>query len=136
MEPELHDLIQKAKRELRQASGLTLTAEEQEDERRRHEVQQLMHFMVRTFGVDGTVLLRMDVVWHDGSAVIAMTADDTQFQLRKAEDKYVLFVVEGKTEQPLVEVPSKDPNLANSVFVAIGDEIDPLSSTGKEVSNA
>jgi hypothetical protein len=136
MNPDLHDLIEKAKRELRLASGIPWTAEEQEDERRRHEMQQLTDFMVRTFGVDGAVLLRMDVVWHDGRGVIAMIADDTQFHLRKAEDKYVLFVFREETEQPLVEVPSKDPNLANRIFVAIGDEIDPLSSTGKEVSNA
>jgi hypothetical protein len=136
MNPDLHDLIEKAKRELRRASGLPLTLEEQEDERRRHEIQQLTDFMVRTFGVDGTVLLRMDVVWHDSRAVIAMTAEGVLFRLRKAEDKYVLFVLREEMEQPLVEVPSKDPTLANRIFVAIGDEIDPLSSTGKEVSNA
>lgn len=92
--------------------------------------------MLRTFRIDGTLALRLDAIWHDGSPVVVMTADDTQFHLRKAEDNYVLFVLRENTEQPLIEVPSKDPNLANRIFVAIGDEIDPLSSTGKEVSNA
>jgi hypothetical protein len=136
MKPELHDLIKKARRELREALGLPLTAEEQEDERRRHEQEQLRDFMLRTFRLDGAIQLSMDVVWHGGSAVIAMTADDTQFHLRKAEDKYVLFVLREEGEQPLVEVPSKDPNFANRIFVAIGDEIAPLSSSGKEVPNA
>jgi hypothetical protein len=136
MKPDLYDLIEKAKRELRQASGLPLTLEEQEDERRRHEREQLTGFMLRTFGVDGTLILCMDVIWHEGSAVIAMTAEGTQFHLRKAKDNFVLFVLREQGEQPVLEVPSKDPNLANLIFVAIGDEIDPLSGMGKEFSNA
>jgi hypothetical protein len=136
MKTDLHDLIKKARRELRQASGLPLTAEEQEDERRRDEMQQLTDFMLRTFRLDGAIQLGMNVVWHEGSAVISMTAEGTQFHLRKAQDKYVFFVLKENTEQPLVEVPSKDPNFANLIFVAVGDEIDPLSGTGKEVSNA
>jgi hypothetical protein len=136
MNPDLHDLIKKARRELRQALGLPLTLEEQEDERRRHEMQQLRDFMLRTFRIDGAIQLSMDVVWHDGSAVIAMTAEATQFHLRKAQDQYVLFAFSEEGERRLVEVPSKDPNLANRIFVAIGDEIDPMSGAGKEVTNA
>jgi hypothetical protein len=136
MEPELYELIRKAKRELRQASGVPLTPQENEEERRRKERDELVRFMCKTFGVDGAVSLRMNVISHDGHAVIAMTAEDTQFHLRKAEHNFVLFVLREKEEHPLIEIPLKDPHLANRVIVAVGNEIDPNSEMGKDVSNA
>jgi hypothetical protein len=136
MKPELHDMIEKAKRELRRASGLPLTLEEEENERRRQAREQLTDFMFKTFGVNTALLLRMDVVWREGSAVISMAAEGTQFHLRKAQANFVLFVFREQGEQPLLEVPSKDPNLANRILAAIGDEIEPPPSMGKEVPNA
>jgi hypothetical protein len=124
MKPELRALIEQARRELRRTSGLSLSPEEQAEERRLTEIDELEKFLYNTFRPRLMFPLKAKVVWSQGGAAGQLTVDGATFHLRKEDENcYGLFVIEEQEERELIKTESSDPQFANRVLVAIGDSL-------------
>jgi hypothetical protein len=121
MNEELQKLIVEAKRELRRASGIPLTPEENDDERRTAEIEEFNRFAYRTFGYCRMLPLKFLVIWDEKNAIGQMSVDDRTFNLRRDGEKFSLFLVQPHGERELSRLESADPNFANRVLTAIGD---------------
>jgi hypothetical protein len=123
MSPDLSNLIQEARRELRRASQLPLSQAEQAEEQRAIEIDELEMFLYTTFRPRLMFPLKAKVVWGDRGAAGQLTVDDAIFHLRKDGDKYGLFVIETQGERELIKIESCDPHFASRVLVAISDSL-------------
>ena len=119
MTVELPDLIKEARRELRRASGIPFTSEEQAEERRRTEIEQMMKLLVESLGYRIMLPLRLEVIWTDKGATAQMTVDAHRFHLYKDRDCFCLC----DGEREIVTIKDQDPHFASRVLVAIGDTL-------------
>jgi hypothetical protein len=124
----LQDLIKGARRELRRASGVPLTAEEQAEMRRKTEIEEMEMFLFKSFGFRMMLALPSEVIWTDHGATAQMTVDNRRFRLFKDRDGLYSFCVQGGVQRELLKMPGSDPNFANRILVAIDDT---LFNTGK-----
>jgi hypothetical protein len=123
MNEDLKKLIQEANRELRQASGIPLTQEENDEVYRTAEIGEFDRFAYRTFGYRRMLPLKFNVVWDEKSAIGQMSVDDRTFNLRREGEDFRLFLVELQRERELLQLESSDQNFASRVLVAIGDTL-------------
>ena len=123
MNEELKRLIQEAKRELRQASGIPLTQEENDEERRTAEIGEFDRFAYRAFGYRRMLPLKFNVIWDGMRAIGQMRVDDRTFNLRREREDFRLFLVEPHRERELLQLESSDQNFASRVLVAVGDTL-------------
>jgi hypothetical protein len=120
MTPELRDLMDKARRELRQSSGQPLSPEDQAEERRLAETEEMQKFLMNTLGLRVMFPLRANAIWSQGSAAGQLSADGMTFYLRKGtENWYGLFVEDDI--RALIKIEASDPQFGNRVLVAISD---------------
>jgi len=123
MEPELHELITQARRELRRTAGLPLSPEEQAEERRVAEMDELNRFLFDTLRLRLMFPLKAKVIWSGSGAAGQLTVDGATFHLRKDKIWCWLFGVEEDKERELIRIESSDPHFANRLLVAIGDSL-------------
>jgi hypothetical protein len=121
VDPKLEDLIRKARRDLRRASGAALSEEEQAEDARNAQMEDLRKSLLLAMGVRVSVELYFTVTWIDGNAAADIKVDDRVFRIRKADDTFSVRLVEGSSERELVKIDSKDPQFAKLLLVAVGD---------------
>jgi hypothetical protein len=123
MNEELQKLIQEARRELRRASGINLTPEENDEERRTAEIEEFDRFAYSAFGYRLMIPLKFQVLWSEKGAIGQMRADGHTFNLRREGESYHLFIIEPDGERELLQVEGSDSHLASRVLRAIGDSL-------------
>jgi len=123
MNPELRELMEQAQRELKRTSGVSLSPEEQAEERRLVEIDELNKFLFDSLRPRLMFPLNAKVVWSQGGAAGQLTVDGATFHLRKDKNWYRLLVVEERKERELIKIESSDPHFANRVLVAISDSL-------------
>jgi hypothetical protein len=123
MDPDLRELMEQARRELRRASGLPLSPEEQAEERRLAEMDELNRFIFDTLRIRLMFPLKAKVVWSQGGAAAQLTVDGATFHLRKDKKWCSLFVVEEDKERELIKIENSDPHFADRVLAAISDSL-------------
>ena len=137
MKQDLQKMILDAKRELRQANGLTLSAEEEAAMLQDTEMDEMKTFVHTTVGLKAMFALNLRYQWVGGQAAAQMTVDDSIFQLRKSkgsEEKkgkkasYSLFALEAETERELAKLEGEDPHFTNRLLLSI-DRALPESAT-------
>ena len=129
MSEELQALIRQARRELRRASGVPLTPEEQAEDRRLVQFREMRTFMHSKMRPPLLGPLRVRAVWTDKSVAGQMTVDGHVFELRKDGSAYVLFAIEGGDVE-LARIKGSDPNFSDRVLVAIADALPRFATTG------
>jgi len=127
MKPDIEALIRDARKELRKASGLPLTPEEQDEEFRSAAITELEKFMFTVFGVKRMMAFGVKFAWIEQGAAAQLNADDKAFRLRKdgKNDSYILSIVEIDREREVARIKGSDPHFANRVLVTIGDAVSP-----------
>jgi hypothetical protein len=128
MNEDLQKLITEARRELRRASGISLSPEENEEERRKAEIEEFDRFAYRTFGYRLMLPLKFHVVWNEKGAIGQMSVNGHIFNLRKHGENYHLLLIGEHGERELSQLEGSDPNFANRVLVAIGDILPTLKN--------
>ena len=125
MKSELQELIRNARKELRKASGLPLTSEEQNEDLRNTAVAELEKFTLSHLGVQVLIELRGQVIWTKKGPAAILKAENHIFHLRKEGDgdSYALFIIEGDVEREIARIESCDPCFASRVLVAIGEAV-------------
>jgi len=123
MDPELRELMEQARRELKRTSGLPLSPDEKAEERRLAEMDELNKFLFDTLRLRLMFPLKAKVVWSQGGAAGQLTVDGATFHLRKDKKWCSLFVVEEDKERELIKIESSDPHFADRVLVAISDSL-------------
>ena len=88
---DLRDLIREARRELRRASGVPLTAEEQAEKQRTLEIARMQKFLHEALGVRIMFSLLPRVIWTEEGATARFTVESQRFQNYKDGDRYRLF---------------------------------------------
>jgi hypothetical protein len=101
MNRELQDLIRKARRDLKQVSGIPMTEEERAEDARNAEIEAMDKFLLRTLGVKTTFQLLYTSVWSNGSAAAELKVDECTFRLRKDDDIWVINIVTDNNEREL-----------------------------------
>lgn len=124
MNDRLKEYVREARRELRRASGVPMTADEQAEERRLAEVEEMEMFLARTFSLNLRVDLIMRAVPVGTSVLGEITLDDHTFHLRRDGDSYRLYATGETDHAELVCIESSDPNFAYRVLVAIDDSLE------------
>ena len=125
MKSELQELIRNARKELRKASGLPLTSEEQNEDLRNTAVAELEKFTLSHLGVQVLIELRGQVIWTKKGPAAILKAENHIFHMRKEVDRdsYALFIIEGDVEREIARIESCDPCFASRVLVAIGEAV-------------
>ena len=134
MDAKLKDLINDARKELRRASGVPLSSEEQAEVLRSAAIDKLARFIIPTFGVARLVALKIECLWTERGAVASLSSGDQKFSLRQGatNNEYMLLVIDADEERELLKIQSKDPLCASRVLVAIGDFLSPSASGNNE----
>ena len=123
---ELNELIAKARIDLRKQAGL-LSTEEQEQERRKAEIEALEMEVLPKLGVRAHLELLASAEWTSHGAAIILKAAGETFHLRKADSNtYQLQHIDGHQEAEIARVKASDPHFASRVLVAIGDATPPI----------
>lgn len=123
MSQNIRELIREARSEMRRASGLPLTAEEQSEESRRTLMNEMNKFIVESLGFRLMFPLKSDVIWTNKGAAAQLTVEGRIFHIRKDGDQYGLFSIEEHQEQEIVKMEGSDPQFANRVLIAIGETL-------------
>jgi hypothetical protein len=124
MNEELHELIRDARKDLRKASGIPLSLEEQAEELRKAALAELEKFMLRRLGFGVVMSLHAHVIWTEKGPAVTLDAEGHIFHVRKATDnESYLFFIEGKGEREIARIDASDANFASRVLVAIGDAV-------------
>ena len=125
MKSELQELIRNARKELRKASGLPLTSEEQNENLRNTAVAELEKFTLSHLGVQVLIELRGKVIWTKKGPAAILKAENHIFHLRKEGDgdSYALFIIEGEVEREIARIEARDPCFASRILVAIGEAV-------------
>lgn len=121
MTPKVAELISIARRELRRASGVPLTASEIDQDRREKELSELQIFVYSKFSALASYALNEKLTWHDGQAVVEFTVDERKFRLRPVDNEFQFFAVTDPGEIQLLHLKRDDSQFANRILVAIGD---------------
>ena len=96
MKEELIEVINTARRELRLASGLPLTPEEQAEETRNQEMEELLRVSVR-IRLKLLPLIEESSLWTDKGAAVDFQLEGHVFHLRKqGKGVYGLFEINGR----------------------------------------
>jgi hypothetical protein len=123
MNEEMQKLIQEAQRELRRASGLPLSPEEIEEERRTAEIEEFDRFAYSAFGYRLMLPLKFQVVWNETRAIGQMRVDSHTFNLRREGGSYHLSIIETAGERELLQIDGTDSHFANRVLATIGNTL-------------
>jgi hypothetical protein len=123
MKTELEELIREARRKLRLASDIPLSAEERLEEHRTAEVDSMMKFLVDHIGFRLMFALKAQAVWTDKGAAAELTGNNQIFHLRKhgSQNEYGLFAVGKHGEREVAKLEGSDPLFESRILVAIGD---------------
>ena len=125
MNQELQDMIREARRNLRRASGISLSSEEQAEEQRTLEIARMEKFIHEALGIRIMFSLTPKVVWTENGATAQFSVGDHNFQLYKDGKSYRLSDTEGDRPCELLNISGSDPNFSNRVLVAVGDAFTP-----------
>jgi hypothetical protein len=120
---EIRELIQEAKREIRRASGVPLTEEDQIEERRLNEMKEMNQFIFDVFRIRLMGPLKAIVIWTGTEAATELTVERKVFHIRKKKNCYALFAIEEHGDRLLVEIEASDPLFASRVLVHIGESL-------------
>ena len=123
MQKKLRELIQEARRELRRASGVPLTPEEQAEELRRAELARMENFLFEALRIRIMDQLLPKVIWTDSGVIAQFTVDNHDFRLRNRGENYCLSDIEGNRERELLKMHGSDKDFAHRLLVAIGDAL-------------
>ena len=99
MEAELQERIRDARKELRKASGIPLTPEEEKADQRKAALDKLEGFILRQLGVSLTMLLNVKVVWTEKGPAVTLDAEGHAFQMRNDNGSYILLVLDSGGER-------------------------------------
>jgi hypothetical protein len=123
MKQELIERIEKARKELRLASGERLTPEELGQERRRKALEELEDFCYR-LGMDAGMAIFPRPVWSKGMAACGITIDDRTFYLRPVGENFrVLQSAADGEETLLMTIKAGDPHFLNRLLVNLGEAL-------------
>ena len=125
MEQDLQELIRDARKELRKASGVPLTEDEESEDRRKAALDKLEGFILLKLGVRLTILLNVKVVWSEKGPAVTLDADGHAFHVRKGNDNrsYLLLSVDGDKEREIATIEASDPIFASRVLMAIDEAV-------------
>jgi hypothetical protein len=121
MNAELQELIRDARKDLRKASGLPLTPEEENEDLRKAALDELENFILRQMGVRLTMLLNIRVAWIENGPAVTFDAEGQVFRMRKDNCSYILRVLDGGGEREIARIEGSDPNFTSRVLVAMDD---------------
>jgi hypothetical protein len=122
MKEDLERLIREAQREVRLASGVPLSPEEAEAERRDREVNALQTAMLRELELGIMLNLFPKMQWDGNEAYATFTIDGTGFEVRR--DQQGNYKVRSSDDgQELADIPAKDPLLRSRFLAALGDRL-------------
>jgi len=125
MGTKLQDIIGDARRELRKASGLALTPEQQLEERQKAELWAMNKFLANKFDILQRLELNVTAAITSDQSVAAMfLAEEKHFRLvRNSNKECALSLVDSAGGRELIRLPENDPQFANKILVAIGDAL-------------
>ena len=121
MHQDIIELIAEARRELRRASGLPLSTEEQAEENQRREMDEMSTFIFDKFRVRRLAPFKATTVWAGHGAAAEFSTPGKKFLLRKTGHVFRLSAMEGDGEREVAAIEPSDPQFVNKVLVAIGD---------------
>src|SRR5215469_10063729 len=123
MDRKLQEIISDARRELRKASGLALTPEQQREEQQRAELWAMNKFLSNKFDIHQRLELNLKAAIGSDQSVVAMfQAEDKHFRLaRNGNKECTLFFLDSTGDRELIHLPESDPQFTNKILVAIGD---------------
>jgi hypothetical protein len=122
MKEDLERLIREAQREVRLASGVPLSPEELESERREREVKALETALRRDLEYEIMLNLFPKVQWDGKEPYATFAIDGVAFEIRKDQQgNYKLTV--GDDGQELADIRAKDPLLRARFLAALGDRL-------------
>jgi len=125
MSTKLQEIISDARRELRRASGLALTPEQELEERQKVEIWAMNKFLVDKFGIHQRLELNLKAAIASDQSVVGMFyAEDKEFRLTRNSNKECTFsLLDSAGDRELVQLAEDDPQFANRILVAIGDAL-------------
>lgn len=125
MEQDLQELIRDARKQLRKASGVPLTEEEETEDLRKAALDKLEGFVLRSLGFNLAMLLSVKGVWTEKGPAVTLDAKGRDFHLRKGADNgtYLLLIVDSDKEREIARIDASDPIFSSRVLVAIDNAV-------------
>jgi hypothetical protein len=125
MGTRLQEIISDARRELRKASGLALTPEQQLEERQKVELWAMNKFLANKFDIHQRLELNLTAaIAGDQSVVATFLVEDRHFRLvRNSNKECNLLLIDSAGDRELTHLSEDDPQFANKILVAIGDNL-------------
>ncbi len=120
MKDKLEQMIRQAQREVRRASGIPLSVEEKEQERREREIKALQTALLRELGLEIMIELLPEVGWDGRTAFARFTIDEVPFEMRRSQEG-VYMLSTGDGGQELAHIAAKDTLLGQRFLAMIGD---------------
>jgi hypothetical protein len=124
MEQDLQELIRDARKKVLKASGIPLTEEDENEERRKAALEKLQGFMLRQLGINAAMLLNVKAVWTEKGPTVNLDTEGHVFRVRQDDGNgYILLVLDSGGEREIARIEASDPIFASRVLVAIDDAV-------------